>query len=109
MSSSFIVPTTSPRLDSCSDQSVQDSSHCVKRNRDDRRMGLNSKRDVSELGSLPPVIQHMSCYAKRASARFKPYLPGRHVPTAVEHRFMTKNVLKRHEADISLVDVQQVY
>ncbi|KAG1886907.1 uncharacterized protein F5891DRAFT_988610 [Suillus fuscotomentosus] len=36
-----------------------------------------------------------------------PYQLGGHVPTALEHRFMTKNLLKRNEVDLSLVDVHQ--
>ncbi|KAG1778270.1 hypothetical protein EV702DRAFT_1044593 [Suillus placidus] len=83
---------------------AKDSAPHVKRNQDDGRIPIY---DASQLGDLPPAIQHMSCYAKHASSRFKPYQPGKHVPTALEHRFMTKNVLKHHEADMSLVDVQQ--
>ncbi|KAG1900172.1 uncharacterized protein F5891DRAFT_980456 [Suillus fuscotomentosus] len=48
---------------------------------------------------LPPVSQHLSLYAKRASRKFRPYQRGGHVPTALEHRFMMKNMLKRDEAD----------
>lgn len=33
--------------------------------------------------------------------------PGEHVLTALERRFMMKNLLKRSEADLSLVDVRQ--
>ncbi|KAG1880228.1 hypothetical protein C8R48DRAFT_767032 [Suillus tomentosus] len=54
---------------------------------------------------LPPVSQHLSFYATCAGPKFKPYQPGR--PTALEHRFMTKNLLKRDEADISLIDVRK--
>jgi hypothetical protein len=62
----------------------------------------------SLLNGLPPVSQHLSFYAKRAGQKFKPYQPGGHVPTALEHCFVTKNILKRNEADISLIDVHQV-
>jgi len=57
---------------------------------------------------LPPVTRHMSCYARRAGPKFKPYQLGGKLPTALEHRFTTKNLLKRNEADLSLVDVHQV-
>lgn len=57
---------------------------------------------------LPPVIGHLSCYANRASTKFMPKLSGGNKPTALEHRFLTKNILKRDEADISLMDIQQV-
>ncbi|KAG1890548.1 uncharacterized protein F5891DRAFT_1198122 [Suillus fuscotomentosus] len=36
-----------------------------------------------------------------------PYQLGGHVPTALEHRVMTKNLLKCNEVDLSLVDVHQ--
>lgn len=104
-------PTAPPRLNSESDQSMQDSTPRVKRSCD-RRMKPNSKLSVfnpnQQLRGLPPVTEHMSCYAKHASSRFKPYQPGKHTPSALEHRFMTKNVLKRHDADLSLVDIQKV-
>lgn len=115
MSSSPSPSTTSPRLKSCS---VQDRIHHVSRNHDDGRIEPNSKSpvyadsdsdDASQLGDLPPVVNHMSCYAKRASSRFRPYQPGKRVPTALEHRFIAKSLLKQHEADLSLEDVQQVF
>lgn len=56
--------------------------------------------------ALPPSSQHMEYYAKRAARRFRPYQSGE--PSALEHRFTTKNILKRNEADISLIDVSQV-
>jgi hypothetical protein len=56
--------------------------------------------------ALPPSSQHFEFYAKRAARRFRPYQPGE--PSALEHRFTTKNILKRNEADISLIDVGQV-
>lgn len=57
---------------------------------------------------LPPVLQHMSCYARRSRPRFKPYQLGGNTPTALEQRFASKYILKRSEADMSLVDVQKV-
>lgn len=57
---------------------------------------------------FPPVMQHLSLYTSRAVPKFQPRLPGGDTPTALEHRFMTKNILKRNEADISLIDVHQV-
>ncbi|KAG2088171.1 uncharacterized protein F5147DRAFT_658777, partial [Suillus discolor] len=112
MSSSPNIPTTSSKPDSCPDQFVQDSAHHVKRNCDNRSIGPKSKSkspiyDASQLEGLPPIVQHMSCYAKRASSRFKPYRLGRHVPNALEHRFMAKSVMKHPDGVISLADVQQ--
>lgn len=56
---------------------------------------------------LPSVIRNMPCYARRARTRFNPYQEG-HGPSALEIRFVEKNLLKRNEADLNLADVQQV-
>jgi hypothetical protein len=59
--------------------------------------------------SLPPVTRHMALYANRAAPRFRPYQLGGRFPTALENRFATKFILKHNEADVSLIDVHQVY
>jgi hypothetical protein len=57
---------------------------------------------------LPSVIRNLPCYARRARTRFNPYQLGEHGPSALETRFVEKNLLKRNEADLNLADVQQV-
>ncbi|KAG2137473.1 hypothetical protein DEU56DRAFT_912680 [Suillus clintonianus] len=109
MSLSLGIPTVSPVVESSDDNSVHDSTHHAQRHHNNSSRGMrtidpNSPDDSS---CLPPVVYHMSYYAKRASSRFRPYQLGKQVPTALEHRFMMKNILKHNEADISLIDVQQ--
>ncbi|KAG2087031.1 uncharacterized protein F5147DRAFT_781456 [Suillus discolor] len=102
------VPPISHILDSSDNQSLHDGAHHIQRRRNKSSRGMRTIDPSStRVACLPPVIYHMSCYAKRASSRFKPYQPGKHVPTALENCFLAKNILKRNEADISLIDVQQ--
>jgi hypothetical protein len=68
--------------------------------------GIHSVPSLPE--GFPPVMQHLSLYASRAAPKFQPRQPGDDTPTALEHRFTMKNILKRNEADISLIDVHQV-
>ncbi|KAG1876121.1 hypothetical protein C8R48DRAFT_768962 [Suillus tomentosus] len=65
-----------------------------------------SRSSVSQ-SKLPPVTSHMSCYAKRAVSRFKPYQLGGHAPTALEHRFTMRNISKGNEVDLSEIDIQK--
>lgn len=73
-----------------------------------RSLATCEDSDVYATPRLPPVVHHMSCYAKRSRPRFRPYQLGGNTPTALEHRFTSKYLLKRSEADMSLVDVQKV-
>ncbi|KAG2096314.1 uncharacterized protein F5147DRAFT_656629 [Suillus discolor] len=101
------VPPISHIFDSSDDKSMHDSAHTQRRRDNSSRRMRTIDSSSPRVACLPPVIYHMSCYAKCASSRFKPYQPGKHVPTALEHRFLAKNILKHNEADISLIDVQQ--
>ncbi|KAG2049221.1 hypothetical protein BDR06DRAFT_1012327 [Suillus hirtellus] len=56
---------------------------------------------------LPPITSHMSFYAKCAASRLKPYQLGGQVPTALEHCFTMKNILKGSDVDLSEIDVHQ--
>ncbi|KAG2120022.1 hypothetical protein DEU56DRAFT_928662 [Suillus clintonianus] len=108
MPPSLGIPAVSPVVESSDGKFIHDSAHHVRLHHEPSRgMKSTDPNSPNDVSCLPPVIYHMSCYAKRASSRFKPYQPGRQVPTALEHRFMKKNILKRNEADLSLIDVQQ--
>ncbi|KAG1853936.1 hypothetical protein DFJ58DRAFT_728070 [Suillus subalutaceus] len=110
-------PSGSPRLDY-----IQSTQNVGKRSCDDHNRIMepinSNQRSLSDnpsrssayatvSTSLPPVTSHMSCHAKCAASRFKPYQLGGHVPTALEHHFTMKNLVKGNEADLSQIDVHQ--